>query len=125
MVSNMEYFLFYISFEGKIMPIYCLEIEDDPIIKGHTLFKGVKHLNDDAFPKLKVHQISLPTEDIKYYLKGNEIEESNNSSATPKKKPEIDYEIENEKLKKTDSKEDSESNIFKRKKRKRGFVRNY
>lgn len=121
----MEYFLFYISFEGKIMPIYCLEIEDDPIIKGHTLFKGVKHLNDDAFPKLKVNQISLPTQDIKYYLKGNEIVEVEKASAAPKK--DYIHEVSDEDFQEQESKKEdtNSSNIFKRKKRKRGFVRNY
>jgi hypothetical protein len=70
----MEYYIFYIKFDEKIMPIYCTEIVDDPIVEGHTLFKGVRHLQDEAFPKLKVSQISLPKSDIKYYLRGIESE---------------------------------------------------
>ena len=54
------------------MPIYCTSIEVDPIIDGHCVFKGVKHLDDKAFPMLKVTEISLPKSDIKYYLKGFE-----------------------------------------------------
>ena len=121
----MDYFLFYISFEGKVMPIYCSDIEDDPIIEGHTLFKGVKHLNDDAFPKLKVNEISLPTKDIKYYLKGNEVEESQIISATPKKECADEIKKSDSIVDKSESKESKDPNIFKRKKRKRGFVRNY
>ena len=70
----MEYFIFYIKFEDKIMPIYCTGIGDDPIVEDHYLFTGVKHLDDKAFPALKVHSISLPKGDIKYYLKGAEEE---------------------------------------------------
>ena len=66
----MEYYIFYITFEDKVMPIYCTQIADDPIVENHYLFTGVKHLDDKAFPALKVHSISLPKGDIKYYLKG-------------------------------------------------------
>ena len=38
-----EYFIFYVGFEDKIMPIYCREIKVDPILEGHTLFIGIKH----------------------------------------------------------------------------------
>lgn len=103
------------------MPIYCASIEDDPIIDGHTLFKGVKHLNDDSFPKLKVNQISLPKKDILYYIKGEEKVESKETAinqASPKK---ID-DLENSKSKDSVT----ENNIFKKKsKPKRKFVRNY
>ena len=68
----MEYFVFYIEFEDKVIPVYCLEFIEDPCIKGHYLFTGVKHLDDNAFPDLKVHSISLPKNNIKYYIKGKE-----------------------------------------------------
>lgn len=121
----MDYFLFYVSFEGKIMPIYCSEIEDDPIIQGHTLFKGVKHLNDDAFPKLKVREISLPSKDIKYYLKGKEAEENEIVSAPPEKQNVVKATNKDSIIEKLESKDEKDPNIFKRKKLKRGFVRNY
>ena len=121
----MDYFIFYIKFQDKIMPIYCLEIEDDPIIEGHTLFKGIKHLSDDAFPKLKVKQISLPKKDIIYYIKGKEVEEESIVSATPKKESGDDVQISSSQLDKAGKVAGLDPNISKRKKRKRGFVRNY
>tara|TARA_B100001123_G_C14588011_1_gene740818 strand:- start:120 stop:464 length:345 start_codon:yes stop_codon:yes gene_type:complete len=70
----MEHYIFYMKFETKIMPIYCTGIVDDPLIDGHYLFTGVKHLDDKAFPALRINSISLPKADIKYYLKGLEEE---------------------------------------------------
>tara|TARA_R110000824_G_scaffold270833_1_gene459280 strand:- start:62 stop:409 length:348 start_codon:yes stop_codon:yes gene_type:complete len=70
----MEYYIFYMNFEDKVMPIYCTGIEVDSIMDQHCLFTGVKHLDDKAFPMLKVNAISLPKADIKYYLRGIESE---------------------------------------------------
>ena len=83
----MEYFIFYIKFEEKIMPIYCTGIGDDPIVEDHYLFTGVKHLDDKAFPALKVHSISLPKGDIKYYLKGTEEEMKNKLEEAKEEEP--------------------------------------
>ena len=69
----MEYYIFYMTFEDKVMPIYCTGIGDDPLVEDHYLFTGVKHLDDKAFPSLKVNAISLPKKTIKYYLKGVEV----------------------------------------------------
>lgn len=110
-----EYFIFYVQFEDKIMPIYCNEIKVDPILEGHTLFMGIKHLDDSSFPKLKIKQISLPSADIKYYLKGIELEEVDVlSEPTEKEKEEIE-----EKISKKPDASPEKSNIFARRRKPR------
>lgn len=114
----MDYYIFYIKFDDKIMAIYCSEMMDDPKVEGHTLFKGVKYLNDDAFPRLKVSEISLPKIDIKYYLKGTEVEEEEEIPAAPKESPRL--------VKQKDVEKQSESientKVFERRKRLRRKV---
>ena len=121
----MDYYLFYMNFEEKVMPIYCSSIEDDPIIEGNILFKGLKHLNDAAFPKLKVNEISLPKGSIKYYLKGEESDEAVVVTAAPK-----DPIISTSELKASIEDISSEnqaksSSMRTRKKQKKRFERNY
>lgn len=84
----MQYYIFYIEFEEKVMPVYCLDLIQDPIIEDHYLFTGVKHLDDAAFPDLKVNSISLPKKSIKYYLKGKEKVEKNTEISGDKIPPE-------------------------------------
>ena len=105
-----EYYIFYVKFEDKVIPIYCQEIKVDPILEGHTLFIGIKHLDDSSFPKLKIQQISLPSSDIKYYLKGIELENVDVlSEPTEKEKKEID-----EKISQNQAASPEKKNIFRR-----------
>ena len=109
------YFIFYVGFEDKIMPIYCREIKSDPILEGHTLFIGIKHLDDSSFPKLKINEISLPSSDIKYYLKGIELEEVDVlSEPTVKEKEEMQ-----EKISQKPVASPEKENIFKRRRKPR------
>ena len=73
-MSSDRYFVFYVMFDESKVPIFCSGVEDDPYIKDYFLYKDVEKLSDNVFPDFKVDQISLPKEDVVYYVSGTKEE---------------------------------------------------
>ena len=73
-MSKDKYFVFYVMFDGAKVPVFCNEVKEDPYIKEHFLYCGVEKLSDNVFPDLVVDSISLPKEDVIYYVSGTREE---------------------------------------------------
>ena len=82
-----KYFVFYVTFDGSKVPIFCKEVKEDPYIKEHFLYSGVEKLSDSVFPELVVNSISLPKEDVIYYVSGTKEEVQEAIKEEPKEKP--------------------------------------
>ena len=73
-MSEDKCFVFYVMFDEAKVPIFCTEVKEDPYIKDYFLYSGVEKLSDSVFPELIVDSISLPKEDVVYYVSGTREE---------------------------------------------------
>tara|TARA_Y100000004_G_C8825618_1_gene373882 strand:- start:356 stop:661 length:306 start_codon:yes stop_codon:yes gene_type:complete len=69
-------YIIYLMYEDKQVPIACETVEDDPLLSGHYLLKGVRGLTDNAYPKIEIHSLSTAKENVNYYVMGDEKEEA-------------------------------------------------
>lgn len=84
-------YIIYLMYEGKQVPIACETIEDDPLLVGHYLLKGVRGLKDGAYPKIAIHSLSTAKSNVNYYVMGDEVdEEPIEEEAPPPKEETVD-----------------------------------
>lgn len=69
-------YIIYLMYEEKQVPIACETVEEDPLLSGHYLLKGVRGLKDNAYPNIEIHSLSTAKENVNYYVMGEEVEET-------------------------------------------------
>jgi len=69
-------FICYVRFGEETVPLVCEEIEQSSLLDNHIVLKGTKMIEDNFLPILDIKEMSIPKEQIEYYVSGGLKKES-------------------------------------------------
>ena len=60
----------YVDMSESTFPVLCDKIEQDKIREDFVNLVNVKGMKDNVYPFVEIESLSLPRENIKYYVEG-------------------------------------------------------